>query len=364
MTIVKVAKHAGVSTATVSRVLNNFPHVGAETARQVRASAEALNYTIPATYKRARSRGIGRPSNTRRRTNSIAILTIGQTRDWLQLPVMAAAVAGISRAAREHGLRLVIDEQLNLAKLPDSITNHGADGAIVFVPNSANGATPRGSLESLKKHLPIVRVMGGATGVSVVDHICTDHQAIGCLALEFLRKRGCQHVAFLTMDPVWHLMRTRCHAFAGAAYDNHIAASSYLLGQDAAIADLYGPRTVVDNTLESLVARLVNSNPRPTGLFVSNDAATVQVYPLLQQMGVQPDRDITIVSCDNEDIRLCGLNPRPASIDPRSEEVGWRAVRQLMSRLKNADEPPIHINVTPWLIVPDSTSDHAAGATA
>jgi LacI family transcriptional regulator len=352
MTIVKVAKHAGVSTATVSRVLNNFPHVGAETARQVRASAEALNYTIPPIYKRSRSKSTARSGASRRRTNSIAILTIGQTRDWLQLPVMAAAVAGISRAAREHGLRLVIDEQLNLAKPPDSITDHSADGAIVFVPNSVSGATPQVSLESLKAHLPIVRVMGGAAGVSVVDHICVDDRAIGCLALEFLKNQGCQHVAFLTMNPVWHLMRTRFQAFAGAAYDNHIPASSYILAQDPAISDLYGPRAVTETTLESLVSRLVKSIPRPAGLFVSNDAAVVQVYPLLQQMGIQPGRDITIISCDNEDVRLCGLSPRPPSIDPRSEEVGWRAVRQLMSRLENSDDPPIHINVTPRLTVP------------
>jgi len=364
MTIVKVAKHAGVSTATVSRVLNNFPHVGAETARQVRASAEALNYTIPAIYKRARGRGVGRPNTSRRRTNSIAILTIGQTRDWLQLPVMAAAVAGISRAAREHGLRLVIDEQLDLAKPPNSITNHGADGAIVFVPNSVSGADPQVSLLSLKAHLPIVRVMGSSTGVGVVDHICVDHHAIGCLALDFLGSRGCQQVAVLTMDPAWHLMRRRWHAFAGAAYDKHIAASSYILSQDPALADLYGPHTVIDNVLESLVSRLVKSKPRPAGLFVSNDAAVVQVYPLLQRMGVQPGRDITIISCDNEDIRLCSLNPRPASIDPRSEEVGWRAVRQLMSRLENSDEPPIHINVTPRLTVPAPTPDEAAAPTA
>ncbi len=139
MSIVKIANHAGVSTATVSRVLNNFPHVGAETARQVRASAEALNYTIPVS-KRGRQRNIHRLRHSRRQTNSIAILTIGQTRLQLQLPVMAAAVAGISRGAREYGLCLMLDEQLDAAKLSDAITNHSTDGAIVFVPNSMNRA--------------------------------------------------------------------------------------------------------------------------------------------------------------------------------------------------------------------------------
>src|ERR1700722_15310287 len=353
MSIVKIAHHAGVSTATVARVLNNFPHVGAETARQVRASAEALNYTIP-TSKRPRGRGVGRPRNSQRRTNAITILTVGQTRDWLQLPVMAATVAGISRGGREHGLRLMLDEQLDWAKPSDVITNHGVDGAIVFLPSSMKGTTPRESLASIKKHLPVVWVMGAAAGVSNVDHISTDHQAIGFLALEYLKNSGCQEVAFLSLNPEWHLMRSRGQAFGALARENQIGASFHLLSNDPTVTDLYGPRPHVEKNPESPVAKVVQSRPRPTGLFVSNDATTVQVYPLLQQMGIEPGRDITIVSCDNEEIRLCGLNPRPASIDPGAEEAGWQAVRRLVDLLENNDQPPIHISVAPRLILPES----------
>src|SRR5580693_4451000 len=132
MSIVKVATHAGVSTATVSRVLNNFPGVGAETARQVRASLEALNYDA-SKLKRARRGAALRPERARRRSNAIAILTIGQTRDWLQLPVMAATVAGISRGAKDYGFQLVLDEVPDPAKPSGAIVNGKVDGAIVFL---------------------------------------------------------------------------------------------------------------------------------------------------------------------------------------------------------------------------------------
>jgi DNA-binding LacI/PurR family transcriptional regulator len=349
MSIVKIAQHAGVSTATVSRVLNNLPHVGAETARQVRASAAALNYTIP-TSKSSRHRS-DRHRYAHRQSSTIAILTLGQTRDWLQLPVMANAVSGITRGAREFNLRLILDEQLNWAKPTDVITNRGADGAIVFVPSSMKRQTPRQSLASIKRHLPVVWVMGASDGAAGVDHICADHQAIAFMALEYLKDRGCQDVAFLTQNPDWHLMRTRGHSFAAAALDGQMKATSYILGEDPAVAELFGPRTVMENNLQSLVARLVQANPRPTGLFSANDATTVQIYPILQSMGIQPERDITIVSCDNEDIRLSGLNPRPTSIDAGGEEAGWRAVHRLMERMENADEPPILISVAPKLVV-------------
>jgi LacI family transcriptional regulator len=354
MSIVKIANHAGVSTATVSRVLNNFPHVGAETARQVRASAEALNYTLPAS-KRVRRRIISRLRQSQRGTRSITILTIGQTRQWLQLPVMAAAVAGITRGAREHDLRLMLDEQLDRARPSAVITNHGVDGAIVFVPSSMTGTAPREALASLKKHLPVVWVMGAGAAASGVDHISADHQAIGFMALEYLKERNCRSVAFLTMNPQWHLMRTRGYAFAAAAHESRIEASFYLQSDELALANLYGPRAVVENDLESLIVRMVQSQPRPTGLFISNDATTVQAYPLLEKMGIQIGRDMTVVSCDNEEIRLSGLNPRPASIDVGAEEIGWRAVRQLVTRLEHADDPPVLISVAPKMVAPQGS---------
>src|SRR4051812_40275990 len=92
MSIAEVAKAAGVSTATVSRVLNDLPGVRTETIQQVRAAVEALNYR-PQRAKRGRA-STGGPSRGPRSGN-IAVITLGQTRDWLQLPVMASVVAGI-----------------------------------------------------------------------------------------------------------------------------------------------------------------------------------------------------------------------------------------------------------------------------
>src|SRR5437763_873232 len=97
MSIAEVAKAAGVSTATVSRVLNDLPGVRDETVRQVRAAVEALNYTPQRAKRTGRSTAPGHTPRQSPRTGNIAVITLGQTRDWLQLPVMAAVVAGIQR---------------------------------------------------------------------------------------------------------------------------------------------------------------------------------------------------------------------------------------------------------------------------
>ncbi len=351
MSIAQVAIHAGVSTATVSRVLNNFPGVEAETARQVRASVEALHY-IPPKLKRARFSVSGRVRPVRRRTKSIAILTIGQTRDWLQLPVMAATVVGISRGASEYGFRLMLDEVLDLAKPSDALVLHKVDGAVVFVSSGLAAQPSSGkALAAIARHLPVVWVMGEALEASGVDHIAPDNQAIGALALDHLKSLGCRSVGFLTMNPQWQVMRTRAHAFAVAAHENGLPVSSYVLSADPDEAEIFGPRCTADGDLGELVDRLLAANPRPEGLFIGNDAATVQVYPLLHRGGVIPGRDIQIISCDHESIRLSALHPRPASIDVGAEECGWRAVARLMSRLRKLDERPVRIGVAPRLVL-------------
>src|SRR5258708_7842897 len=138
MSIEKVANHAGVSTATVSRVLNNFPGVRAETARQVRLALEALQYH-PNQLKRARRSG-----------------------------------AGISRGAKDLGFRLLLDEVLDITKpLPLAMARE-VDGVVVFISSVINSAETRSVLASIGHLTPAVWVMGGANGPVDVDHVSPD----------------------------------------------------------------------------------------------------------------------------------------------------------------------------------------------
>src|SRR5438067_9488881 len=135
MSIAEVAKAAGVSTATVSRVLNDLPGVRPETVRQVREAAEALQYKRQRA-RRARAPGGLATGSGGGRTGNIAAITLGHTREWLQLPVLASVVAGIMRAAGEFGLRLILDEIPDLSKPAPLVQRRQVDGAIVFIAGS------------------------------------------------------------------------------------------------------------------------------------------------------------------------------------------------------------------------------------
>jgi DNA-binding LacI/PurR family transcriptional regulator len=143
------------------------------------------------------------------------------------------------------------------------------------------------------------------------------------------------------------LIRQRGHAFSAAAYEDGRRARSFIVTSDEPLAEQYGPNVIARPDLPGLIAAFAEARPRPTGLFIATDQATAAAYPLLARHGIQPDRDIKIISCDNEEARLSALFPRPVSIELGTEEIGRRAVRRLLMRIESREESPLLIQTVP-----------------
>jgi LacI family transcriptional regulator len=345
MSIVDVAKRAGVSVATVSRVINQFPGVSPRTAKQVKAAMKELLY-VPSPIRPGPKPGSRRTPRTKIGLGAIVVLTVGQpSRDWLTLPVMASIFAGITAAAVERGLKLMVDEMSDPQKVSELISRKQVDGAIVFW-SSHVGA---GNFEHLRGHgVPLVRLMGAIDGPAEVDHVTTDNMAVGRLAHQHLSSAGCKDVAFITEFPSWPLMRLRGQSFANSARDAGHRVSSYVVGSNGS-AEVYGPRAYMANSLEELVARLASRPQRPTGIFSATDRLTLKLYPLLESRGLFPGKDVIVVSCDNQEAMLSLLRPRPASVDLRPDTIGQLAVARLIHRLQFPQEAALQIQVPPAL---------------
>lgn len=345
MSVVKIAKLAGVSVATVSRVINNSPRVKPETAEQVRKAVAQLGLSGPGVR-----RGPRRRQGSRSNTGNIAILTLGQPHDqWFQMPVMAAVISGIMREAKANNVSVQIEETFSAAELSAALKNHHMQGALIFLPAGADPA----AMETLARQTPSVRVMGESLTLSGVDHVSPDNIAIGHVAMKYLVSRSCKETAFMAASSSWEFVRARAFGFQSAAYAAGLPAPAmYVVGQNKAVKEYYGPSTKMAATLESLVDSFVSASPRPRGLFVPRDEETMIVYRLLSARGVMPGRDVTIISCDNEEIRLAALDPRPASIEMGTMEIGRRAVRQLLARIDRPDDSPLRLQVSPTLALP------------
>src|SRR5690349_4119579 len=129
MSIVDVARIADVSVATVSRVLNAPASVRAETADRVHAAMQRLGYSLP-TVRRGPKIG---PRATGTRPNQIAVIALGKSLRWFEQPAMGGILAGITGAARQMKMRVLLEESESAqCDIPRLLQNRGAAGAIIL----------------------------------------------------------------------------------------------------------------------------------------------------------------------------------------------------------------------------------------
>jgi DNA-binding LacI/PurR family transcriptional regulator len=348
MSLVKVAKMAGVSIATVSRVLNNTPGVRPETIKHVQRALRAASYD-PSALRRGPRPG----KRNGKRAQSIAVLVLGKTQDeWFRVPVFAAVVAGINRAANERGLQVLIDHVLDPGNLNPSIRRGQFNGALTFLPATVDHRL----LDTVRSHLPVVRVMGEEMSNDELDLVGPDDLAVGRMAFQYLVNRGCQRVAYVTTRPDHEALVVRAMGFRiAASLAKSRALGAYVCG-DSRFDVLAGMEVSATRDLESIADAIASSKIRPDGLFVSRDAETIGLYPLLVERGIRPGTDVQIISCNNEQSGLAMLSPRPATIDLGTDEIGRWAVTRLVNRIARPSDPPIRMLTAPRLVLPTENS--------
>ena len=215
MSIVDVARIAEVSTATVSRVLNAPGSVRAETADRVHAAMQRLGYSLP-TVRRGPKIG---PRASGARPNQIAVIAVGKSLRWFERPAMGGILAGITSAARQAKMRVLLEESdCRDCDIPRLLQNHGAAGAILL----ADPAASKTLLERCTNHVPLVWIASAPALASTlkVEQVWSDDAAIGCLAYQQLADLGCRQFFCLCDQPEREPMRLRAQAFAHAAAED------------------------------------------------------------------------------------------------------------------------------------------------
>ena len=353
MALVDVAKSAGVSVATVSRVLNNEPGVRPETVKHVQRALRAAAYD-PAALRRGPRTG----RREGRKTESIAVLVLGQTQqEWFRVPVFSAVVAGISRAANERDLQVRIDHVLDPANLNPAIHRGRVGGALAFVAAHAD----RRLLDAVRQHMPVVRLMGEEMAADDFDQVGPDDIAVGRMAFSYLASKGCRRIAYVTSRPDHEALVVRAMGLRIAASQAKMPNLQAFVCGPSDFGSLFGSQLFAGRDLESVAEAIAQSNPRPDGLLVSQDVEAIGLYPMLVQRGIRPGSDVQIISCNNEQSGLAMLSPRPVTIDLGTDEIGRWAVNRLVNRIARPSEPPIRMLIAPTLVEPPRISSGGNG---
>jgi len=344
VSIVDVAREAGLSVGTVSRAIRGLPNVRPTKVAAVKAAIARLGYQIPHADRRPGPRG----PRQKKTAGSVAVIFASQSLKWIMncAPVYAAVLHGIETTLAAQGFTLTLHQGSDWSRLTANSRLERPDGIILF--GSSPAQEPAGALPKM----PTVCAMGSPRYVRC-DHVGVDHHRLGQLAAEYFLANGHRHCAYIGtgVDYLDNIIKARGAMFKGLIEE---AGGTVTALTDPAIESANADTQWIN---ESLLAKLLDGfvklNPRPTAILLQADMYAASVYRQLAERGVRPQHDVAIVTCNNERPFLNGLRPAPAVIDLRAEVIGRRSVEQLLWRIGNPHEPPLRIMVEPALLEPD-----------
>lgn len=340
--MVDIAKEAGVSQASVSRVINNSPEVSAEVVQSVRDAMERLGYTPQPRRARQGGPGEGSGPGPDGAGGLVALLHFDE-HHMGHSDVLTAALRGIEHALAKRGMGLVVVSATDPDMLPACLFNGQVVGLLL------DGVSPNPAITARLGSLPAVWLSSHHDEAG--DHALMGNEVIGRMAARYLMDRGHEALAFLSIKNTFSAFRARGEGFRFAAGQHGATVASITDSPPGERPPIFLSLAEAEARTAPLLDRLLRSTPRPTGLFIPYDPTTAIVYRLLHRRGIEPGPEMDIISCGNQISCMAGLTPRPATIDVGSEISGRNAVEQLLWRIAHPGERPrSRVMVDPLLV--------------
>ncbi|SDQ34108.1 LacI family DNA-binding transcriptional regulator [Thermostaphylospora chromogena] len=320
-TISRVADVAGVSRATVSRVMNGTSTVAPELVARVRAAAEALDYE-PSPV--ARSLALGRTS-----TVSLIVPDLAN-------PMFQDVLRGLSAAAGEAGHRLLVAES-NENVEEESIlaveARRRSDGLVLASPRA-----PEAELRALSERLTPLVLLNREIPGSNVPSLSVDYAAGIREIVAHLLGYGHRHLVYLAGPDASTSNQDRVAALRAAA-----AADGFKLTELPCGAMFEDGHAVARAALDT----------GATAIVAYNDMVAFGTLSGLHELGVSVPRDISITGFDDIPFARYTTPPLTTASIPRNE-LGRQAWGRLWA-LMNGEPAGHNVRFQPRLLVRDST---------
>ncbi len=314
-TIRDIASHAGVGAGTVSRVLNNHPHVSDATRSKVLKAIEELNY---------------RPSFSARQMRTGKSQVIGFITDEIASTQFAVnIIKGAQAVAWDYGkLVFVVNSDRNQAieyEAIEMMLERGVDGIIYASMFHRQAQLPPSIYE-----VPTVLVDCFLPDKSLPS-VVPDEFGAAYEATEILIRKGHTRIGLINLG--------------GEARP---AVEGRLAGYTAAMQahNLYDPDLIVHGGDEgagwhgyAAAMTLMNRKKRPTALFCAQDRIAAQAYRALHELGIAIPDEVAVMGFDNHIDVATTLSPPLSTMALPHLEMGQWAVEYLLSGAGKPLEP-------------------------
>jgi DNA-binding LacI/PurR family transcriptional regulator len=327
-TLEEVAELAGVSRATVSRVINGKPRVSRETRVAVERAATRLGY-VPNRAAR---------SLVTRRNDSIGLVIPEPTAQFFNDPFFPRLLKGVTEGLAEPGVQLVLfmpQSSADEARLADYLSGGHVDGVLIVSLHGLDGL-PLG----LKRHgIPVV--LCGRPMVSAdLSYVDADNEHGAMQAVAHLVDQGRKVIATVAGPQDM-----------GAGVDR---LEGYRRGLRAAGRELSSDlEEVADFTFEggqASMQALLERRPDVDAVFVTSELMALGAMSVLRAHDRRVPDDVAVVGFDDSPVGLTA-NPPLSTIRQPTELMGLEMTRLLLRMIASGDHRPQHLILGTELIV-------------
>ncbi|MER7831997.1 LacI family DNA-binding transcriptional regulator [Streptomyces sp. NPDC095602] len=339
-TMADVARVAGVSHQTVSRVLSGHPNVSAKTRSAVTEVIEQLGY---------RRNPAARALATRR-THTLGVIAVNTT-----LHGPASTLSGVQEAARDRGyltsavtLRTITDASLTEAM--QHLMAWGVEGVIAITPQRDAVR----ALAALDAPCPVVTVEGGHTldlpGVSVDQHLGAR------MVTEHLLAAGHSTVWHVAGPSDWLESEARTAGWESALREAGADVPPVLRGDWSPLSGYQAGQQLAGRALASH-----GRGPELTAVFVANDQMALGVLRAFREVGLRTPADVAVAGFD--DIPEAEFFPPPlTTVRQDFGSLGRSSIGLLLNHIEGTATEAAHLTVAPELIVRTSTARRRTAA--
>jgi LacI family transcriptional regulator len=329
-TIREIARAAGVSIATVSRVINGRPDVAPQTREAVLRVVREHGFS---TNRSARALSGGRTG------------LVGVTVPIVEAAYFAVILSGAAEALYEHDMRIVLCPTLHQHErevtLLDRLMHGTTDGAVLMLPEESSA-----ELKALKETGysfvvvdPRVRLDDGIPAISAA------HASGARAATEHLLSLGHRHIGAITGPREWMASTERLNGYrAGLAAAGVLPAAELVVRSDFTI----------ENGEEAAGALLDLPQP-PTAIFGFNDNVAIGALRAAAARGLEVPRDLSVVGFDDSE-QSALVTPALTTVRQPLAEMGRMAVSQLLRLVEHKRVEAMSIELATRLVVRESTA--------
>ena len=306
-TIYDVAKRAGVSTYTVSSVVNQSAYVSPKLTKRVLKAVQELDYT-----PNALARGL---QTRKSRTSAMLIPDIGS-------PFYARVVHGVEHRLRKADYSLMLGNTYNKAeeqaRYLTIFRSQQVDGVLMFL-----AAGDESEPERMVKAKKAVVFVGRTPRTFKADAVSADNVAGTRLAIEHLIKAGHKRIAILTGQSSLSTSTDRVEGWRRTLRKHKLPTTASLIGEGDWSAE----------SGHAVSKRLLEMTPRPTAIFASNFLMMTGALRAVKDCGLRCPEDVQVISSDDSEW-LDVFAPAITTVVQPSYAMGEHAADLLLKRIE------------------------------